>query len=170
VERYEFRGWGPIRDFLLPLKSFTTRFALMAAGAWTIIVNDMYGEISLVDVMGISRASGCRAVGAYFRDESRQWHVVTNGELVRSVLCYLEGEKWVFQQTGEPRPWEDIRTYQKRRIRDRLTCDLVCKYVEKVTGMTCPPKWSTTLVSVGLERSTKDLVVPVRLWEVDVDV
>ena len=164
-------GWGGVREFLLPLKSFVTRFVLIELNRWTLLLNDMYGETCFVDALGMSKQTGCIATSAYLHEDSRQWHVLQGGEVVRSVVCYRDGDKWVFEQRGTAGPWEDVNTYRARRLRDRLTPNQVARYIHAVTGLSYPPPWSSVVKDViGVERSTKDVVEQIRKWDVQVDV
>lgn len=47
----------------------------------------------------------------------------------RSVYAVDDGGSWEFGQTGTPLPFEDVESYQRRRIRDRLTPDMVRRYI-----------------------------------------
>lgn len=165
VRAFDLDGWPAVKAQLLPLKSFATRYAVLDRGDWTVVVNDRYGEMGLVDGLAISRTTGCRAIAASFRDDSRQWHSIVDGRIVRSVVCYLDGEKWFFHETGTPDACEDVTGYSKQRIRDRLPADVVCQYVRDTTRLACPPDWTATRRATVLQRSTKDLVVPLTTWE-----
>ncbi|MGC4936182.1 hypothetical protein ACLQ3C_21160, partial [Gordonia sp. DT30] len=43
----------------------------------------------------------------------------------RSVGVGQDGNRWSFEQQGEPLPFEDVSEYQKRRVKDRFTEDML---------------------------------------------
>lgn len=48
----------------------------------------------------------------------------------RSVYAYKDG-RWSFDQHWEPFPFEDLEAYKARRIKDRLTPDMVERYCQE---------------------------------------
>ena len=52
------------------------------------------------------------------------WHYKVPG---RSVLAHRES-RWEFEEWGEPFPFEELEQYQARRIKDRLTPEMVERY------------------------------------------
>ncbi|WP_146209611.1 hypothetical protein [Vitiosangium sp. GDMCC 1.1324] len=40
-----------------------------------------------------------------------------------------DGGHWVFDQSGEPFPFEKLEQYQARRVRDRFTFDMLKDYL-----------------------------------------
>ncbi len=164
--------WNGAKTFLLPLKTFTTRFVVFQLPRWSWVLSDMRGEASMVDALGISERTNCDAITGVFRDDSRFLHVIRGGETVREVGCYWDDNKWVFAEKGEPEGWEQTASYRKRRIRDRLTPQLVQKYLKAASGIDFPlnREAMSGLRGIGLERSLKDLQVPVLPVETEVDV
>jgi hypothetical protein len=48
---------------------------------------------------------------------------------VRAVSASNDGGRWVFDQFGEPFPFEKMEQYQARRVRDRFTFDMLREYL-----------------------------------------
>ncbi|MGZ3461258.1 MAG: hypothetical protein ACXU86_22440 [Archangium sp.] len=48
---------------------------------------------------------------------------------VRVVSASNDGGRWVFDQFGEPFPFEKLEQYQARRVRDRFTFDMLEEYL-----------------------------------------
>ncbi|MBN1205884.1 MAG: hypothetical protein JXB05_13290 [Myxococcaceae bacterium] len=48
---------------------------------------------------------------------------------VRVVEVANDGGRWVFVQSGEPFPFEQVEQYQARRVRDRFTFDMLKDYL-----------------------------------------
>lgn len=169
LARVPLPEWVAVRAFLLPLKSFPTRYALVPFAGWTAVLSDMRLEMCHVDALGISKQTGSRAVSAYFKETTRHLHLMEGGRSTRDITCYQDDGKWVFFQTGEPASWEDTDAYLRRRVSDRLTPDAVIRYLHAATRVSFPLDWRRVSEAVGLERSTQDLKVPIELWDVEAD-
>ncbi|HEY0096744.1 MAG TPA: hypothetical protein VGB96_20600 [Archangium sp.] len=48
---------------------------------------------------------------------------------VRALGASNDGGRWVFDQSGEPFPFEKLEQYQARRVRDRFTFDMLKEYL-----------------------------------------
>ncbi|MCY1081980.1 hypothetical protein [Archangium lansingense] len=48
---------------------------------------------------------------------------------VRALGVSNDGGRWVFDQSGEPFPFEKLEHYQARRVRDRFTFDMLKEYL-----------------------------------------
>ncbi|HSP81389.1 MAG TPA: hypothetical protein VLQ93_22920, partial [Myxococcaceae bacterium] len=48
---------------------------------------------------------------------------------VRAVEVANDGGRWVFVQSGEPFPFEQVEQYQARRVRDRFTFEMLEDYL-----------------------------------------
>ena len=48
---------------------------------------------------------------------------------VRAVEVANDGGRWVFEQEGEPFPFEQVEKYQARRVRDRFTFEMLKDYL-----------------------------------------
>ena len=49
---------------------------------------------------------------------------------VRSIVSSNDGDRWVFEQSGEPMPFEDLAAYRARSVRDRFTPVLLDRYLK----------------------------------------
>lgn len=45
----------------------------------------------------------------------------------RSIMAHTESS-WEFSENGERLPFEDVDKYQRKRIRDRLTAEMIERY------------------------------------------
>jgi hypothetical protein len=48
---------------------------------------------------------------------------------VRALEVANDGGRWVFVQSGEPFPFEQLEQYQARRVRDRFTFEMLKDYL-----------------------------------------
>ena len=48
---------------------------------------------------------------------------------VRTLYAANDGGRWVFGQSGEPFPFEQVEKYQERRVRDRFTFEMLRDYL-----------------------------------------
>jgi hypothetical protein len=48
---------------------------------------------------------------------------------VRALEVANDGGRWVFEQEGEPFPFEQVERYQARRVRDRFTFEMLKDYL-----------------------------------------
>ena len=48
---------------------------------------------------------------------------------VRALEVANDGGRWVFEQEGEPFPFEQVEKYQARRVRDRFTFEMLKDYL-----------------------------------------
>jgi hypothetical protein len=48
---------------------------------------------------------------------------------VRAIEVANDGGRWVFEQEGEPFPFEKLEQYQARRVRDRFTFEMLKDYL-----------------------------------------
>jgi hypothetical protein len=56
-------------------------------------------------------------------------HRTTGLNYVRALGASNDGGSWVFDQFGEPFPFEKVERYQARRVRDRFTFDMLQEYL-----------------------------------------
>ena len=167
TERRGIKDWAECKEYLLPLKSFPTRYALLPVDGWTVVLTDQWNEAAYVDVLGISMRTRCTAVGGTFSEESRSFHLARDGKEVRHIVCYEDDGRWTFHAEGPAQLWEVEVNYRRRRTRDRLTPDVVLAYLNKVTGISMPLRWNEiSEEGVGLARSTRDVQVPIETYDV----
>jgi hypothetical protein len=51
---------------------------------------------------------------------------------VRALAAANDGGRWVFEQSGEPFPFEQVEQYQARRVRDRFTFEMLKDYLRNL--------------------------------------
>lgn len=170
TQRSQINGWKEAKKFLLPLRSMATRYAILPVSSWTLLLSNLWLEARHVDALAISTRTGCRAVSGYFTATTRHFHSIEAGREVRSIVCYKDNGKWVFHETGRQQPFEAPALYEERRIQSRLTPEVVCVYLQEVTGIVFPPVWANLVQDgVGIERSTKDVKVQTLTYAVEDD-
>jgi hypothetical protein len=147
---------GPLEQAfssLLPLTSPEVRRALFipTRRAWTAYVENTRGGTDAASAMGhMAQTLGCRglrvvAVPHTLQKEKGRYGAVMltvygphpTGWLnqVRAVSASHDGGRWVFEQSGEPFPFEKVEQYQARKIRDRFTFDMLQEYLRHL-GLT----------------------------------
>ena len=162
VTRNTFETFKDALAYLLPIKSFTTRYVILGLDGWSLIVTDMRGAICYVEAYGISRIAGYRAIGVVLNEQRRELHVFEGGKKLRQVQSERDGDRWYFREEGALLTFEDPEEYTRKQQQDRLRVSAVIKYFRNYTGLDVPD-WSQTKFTKfwGLERSTKDLLVPI---------
>jgi len=65
----------------------------------------------------------------YVQDEIAEMIFWSGGQRKRIVQA-LRDTKWIWYTDGNSLPFEDVESYQKRRIKDRLTRDLITTYLK----------------------------------------
>jgi len=152
--------------YLTPLRSFTTRFLIMGTGNWSLLVSNMRGENCSVDAYTVSRVTGCSALGIFMQPERRELQVFENGKKLREVQSLKDGDIWYYREEGMPQDFEMFDEYSRTPKSNRLRVDALWRYFGLYTGMEVPD-WKNTEFSpiIGLERSTKDLRVPIATFE-----
>jgi hypothetical protein len=122
------------RDLFIPTRS-----------PWTAYVENGWGGTDASSAMRyMSRTLGCRGLRVVAvphtlqKDKGRYGavmlevygpHRTTWLNSVRTVSASNDGGRWVFDQFGEPFPFEKVEQYQARRVRDRFTLDLLKEYL-----------------------------------------
>lgn len=168
TQRSRMTGWAEVKQYLLPLRSLPTRYALLPVSSWTILLTNLWLEARHVDALSISSRIGCRAVSAYLAATTRHFHLMESGREIRDVVCYKDNGKWVFHATGTAQPFEALALYEERRIQSRLTPELVGAYLQAVTGLRFPLVWAEAVQGgVGVERSTRDVKVEILTYSVE---
>lgn len=158
-------------EFLLPLKSFVRRFLILPCGELSFVCSDMIGEWCMVDVYAHSRMTRCEAVAGVALPVSRQFCYIADGAIHRKIGCDEDGDRWVFESTGEPLSFEDSARYLRRVKRERLTPEMVESLLFRLVGTSAPLSLSRSDVTViGLERSWKDLRGQVEELNVENDI
>ena len=161
VERKEFAAFPEALDFLLPIKSFTTRYLVLGMERWSVLVTDMQGENCYVDAYAISRAASCNGIGIFMQMQRRELHVFEGGKHVREVQSLLDVDQWYYREHGPLQPFEDVAEYAPKKKQYRLKVDAVIRYYQRYTGLNLPDWKNPSFTShIGLERCNKDRRVP----------
>lgn len=171
VKLTTYRNFESALNFLLPLKSFVTRYLVLEIRDWSMVICDMNGESCFVNALAVSRMKSCIGIAGYFKETSRQFNFIRNGKEDRAVVCYWDG-RWFFHQQGEPHSFESISDYHARRKQDRLKPDRVIEYIGRATGMSMPTSWRTAPFAeiYGIERSIQDVRVPIIRYKTEADI
>jgi hypothetical protein len=132
---------------LLPMTSPETRRELFipTRSPWTAYVENGWGGTDAGSVMRyMARTLGCRglrvvAVPHTLREDKGRYgavmlevygpHQTAFLNYVRALGASNDGGRWVFDQSGEPFPFEKVEQYQARRVRDRFTFDMLKEYL-----------------------------------------
>ena len=132
---------------LLPLTSPESRRDLFipTRSPWTAYVENGWGGTDAASPMGyMARTLGCRGLRVVAvphtirKDKGRYGAVMLEVygphqtdwlNYVRALGASNDGGHWVFDQSGEPFPFEKVEQYQARRVRDRFTFDMLKEYL-----------------------------------------
>lgn len=171
VGRSSFSKLSDALNYVVPVKSFTTRFLVLGLSEWSIILCDMRGENCYVDAYAISRVRHCRGIGLFLRDERRELHLFEEGKKVRQVQSLRDGDAWYYREEGALQKFEDPNEYLRIKKQDRLSVDATRRYFEAYTTLAVPD-WKNLKFAnmLGLERNTKDLRVPITEFETIMDI
>lgn len=128
-------------DALLPLTGPLLRYVWVeTAGPWTAYFdNSVLGSDTFGPVSYLAQQIGCRGVAIGYREEtdrrgaSASFNVYGPEQtdwlnVVRSVAAVQDYGRWEWSMSGTPQPFEDVAAYQRRRVRDRLTPDMLFAY------------------------------------------
>lgn len=132
---------------LLPLTTPEVRRHLFipTRSPWTAYVENTRGGTDASSAMGyMARTLGCRglrvvAVPHTYRNGKGRYGAVMFDVYgphrtewlnhVRALGASNDGGHWVFDQFGEPFPFEKVEQYQARRVRDRFTFEMLKEYL-----------------------------------------
>jgi hypothetical protein len=132
---------------LLPLTSPETQrhLFLPTRSAWTAYLENTRGGTDASSAMAsMARTLGCRGLRVvaiphtYRKGQGRYGavmlemygpHRTTGLNYVRALGASNDGGRWVFDQSGEPFPFEKVEQYQAHRVRDRFTFDMLKDYL-----------------------------------------
>jgi len=126
----------------VPLSSYL----LLPVGDWTVLLDDAPNGTDLgVLPWQATRDLGCRSVRATVVPDGPGQYPATVLELYdpdadeqllwcrRSIAAANDGGRWTFSETGDRFSFEDPAAYQRRRVRDRFTPDLLARYLMELT-------------------------------------
>ncbi len=132
---------------LLPMTSPETRRHLFmpTRSPWTAYVENGWGGTDAASPMRhMALTLGCRGLrvvavpNTIRKDKGRYGAVMLEVygphrtawlNYVRALGASNDGGRWVFDQSGEPFPFEKLEQYQARRVRDRFTFDMLEEYL-----------------------------------------
>jgi len=132
---------------LLPMTSPESRRDLFipTRSPWTAYVENGWGGTDAASPMRyMARTLGCRGLRVVAvphtlrKDKGRYGAVMLEVygphqtdwlNYVRALGASNDGGRWVFDQSGEPFPFEKVEQYQTRRVRDRFTFDMLKEYL-----------------------------------------
>lgn len=160
VGETSLHGLTDVVRHLSPVKSFTTAYAVLGVGTWSIILTDMKGANCSVESLAISRVTGCSAIAVTALDQRRELHVYEGGQQLRSILSLDDDGSWYYSEDGTPCGFELEADRTLRPMSRRLAVARVREYFQAYTGMKFPA-WRTlgTVDAKGLTRSIKDVRV-----------
>ncbi|REG26103.1 hypothetical protein ATI61_112198 [Archangium gephyra] len=132
---------------LLPLTTPEIRRHLFipTRSPWTAYVENARGGTDATSAMRyMARTLGCRSLRVvavphtYRKGKGRYGAVMLSVygpnetewlNQVRALAVSNDGGHWVFDQFGEPFPFEKVEPYQARRVRDRFTFEMLKEYL-----------------------------------------
>jgi hypothetical protein len=132
---------------LLPLTDAERqRYLFMPTrSSWTAYLDNGWRGTDAASAMGyMAEAIGCRglrvvAVPHTLRKDKGRYgammlevygpHKTDWLNYLRTICAANDGGRWVFEQSGQPFPFEKLERYQERRVRDRFTFDMLKDYL-----------------------------------------
>ncbi len=132
-------------DGLLPLTGPLLRYVwVQTIGRWTayfdnfVLGSDTFGPVSY-----LAQQLGCRGVAIGCREGTAKRGAAASFSLygpeptdwlnlIRAVSAVQDMGQWAWSATGSVQPFEDTAAYQRRRVRDRLTPDMLDRYCESL--------------------------------------
>lgn len=128
-------------DALPPLTGPLLRYVWVRTSAgWTAYFdNFVNGSDTFGPISYLTQQLGCRGVTIGCRAGTRKrGSAVSFGlygpeqtewlNLVRAVSAVQDQGRWEWTATGTVQPFEEVERYQQRRVRDRLTPDMLARY------------------------------------------
>jgi hypothetical protein len=141
---------GDLQSLLCQLSPLTdaepNRFlCLSTAGGWTAFFdNGAYGTDSFGPMSVLARDLHVRGVKARWVPDVAESPTERRGSVIfellapektefinveRVVAVMHDGDRWIFDQVGTPLPFEELRSYEAKRKRDRFTPELLDTYL-----------------------------------------
>jgi hypothetical protein len=137
----ELAGLDELFGLLGPPKPDFDTYALIPLKEWTTVFNNSYLGTDLGMIPSLAaRKLGCRALRVVAKLERQDAYPATILELYdpsstdplkcrRAIAAADDGGVWRFIQYGEPLAFEEVDAYSRRRIRDRLTPEMLRRYL-----------------------------------------
>lgn len=119
-------------DALLPFESPWTRELVLPCGDWTAYLNNgLHGGDPTAHGIAVGRRLGVRCVVAQHAPRYGPGHQATQLWVsgpdgvpplmdVRTISASATDGRWQWHTFGDPFPFEDVRRYRARRVRDRF--------------------------------------------------
>jgi hypothetical protein len=133
---------------LLPLNNAERRRYLFmpTRSAWTAYLDNGWAGPDAMNIVSyMARILGCRglrvaAVPHTLKKDKGRYGIIALdmygpqekawlNNSVRAVSASNDGGRWVFDEFGEPFPFEKVEQYKARRVRDRFTFDMLKDYL-----------------------------------------
>jgi len=133
---------------LLPLNSAELRrhVFMPMRSTWTAHLDNQWTGTDAMSAMSVmARRVGCRSLRVvavphtYRKGQGRYGAVMLemygphrnarHNNYVRALGASNDGGRWVFDQSGDPFPFEKVEQYQARRVRDRFTFEMLKDYL-----------------------------------------
>jgi hypothetical protein len=153
--------WRSIEDAVAALapRAPLNRHACLSVDNWTLLLNNGPNgtDVGLLPSQA-ARELGCRAVRAVCAADAESPFPARilevygpNGEvplaLKRSIAAANDGGRWVFETSGQPFEFEDVKRYEQRSKSQRFTCDMVHSYLTQLGVPTVSkPDWATAVL------------------------
>ena len=113
----EFALWVPV------IQKKSTIFIVNYQDGWEHFIRK-YSEYYKRTCLHIAFSNHYSEYPAFF------FHYYEEGAERRFIQALKDHPRWVFYQEGEPLDFEDVSLYKKRRIRDRLTREIIIEYAK----------------------------------------
>jgi hypothetical protein len=126
---------------LLPLTAPLSRYILVGTnGSWTAYFDNFRnGGDPWSPIPHLARMLGCRAVAIFWAPQTRTAYGGSRFDLygqrpadalnyTRSVSAINDGGRWDWSAIGHVQPFEETDAYSAKRVRDRLTPEMLDRY------------------------------------------
>ncbi len=100
-------------------------FVSNSADGWYTLINRMASQLQATCIRVATSLDAVDRPANSFR-------VYVAGRDIRYVRAMLDSDRWDFFEKGVVQPFEEISSYKKRRIKDRLTRQIVVDYLLKL--------------------------------------
>jgi hypothetical protein len=124
------------RDLFIPTRSAWTGYVengwtgTDAASAMSVMARRLNTRgLRVVAVPHTLRKDGSGRYGAVMLDVFGPKQPGKIHNYVRALGASNDGGRWVFDESGEPFPFEQMEKYQERRVRDRFTFEMLKDYL-----------------------------------------
>jgi hypothetical protein len=166
-------GWENAADAVEPLAPSVplSRYGLVPMGAWTLLLSNgpLGTDVGLLPSQA-TREWACVAIRAACSEDDEAEYPARilavygpDGEpplMSRRMVTAADDDGWVFEQFGDPFPFEQTDAYSRPRIRDRLTSEMLYEYLRQLgVPVDDEPAWRNAVV---VEQRPRRSVIPTR--------